>query len=59
MAHLIIGHKPEVITMKIKIFKNIISGVSQLLKGTVLVENSKIVETIIMMMISNMSDIGT
>lgn len=53
MSHLIIGHKPEGITMKIK--KNIISGVSQL--PTVLVENSKIAIT--MMMISNMSVIGT
>ena len=55
MALLIIVHRPEEIIMTIKIFKNIISGVSRLLKVMVLVENFKIAETIIMMVISNMS----
>jgi hypothetical protein len=45
--------------MTIKIFKNIISGVSQLLKVMVLEENSKITETIITMMIFNMNVTGT
>ena len=58
MALHIIDHKPEEIIMTIKIFKNIISGVNQLLKVMVLVENSKMVETIIMMMIFNMSVTG-
>ena len=59
MALLIIDHKPEEITMTIKIFKSIVSGVSRLLKAMVLVENSRIAETIIMMTIFNMSVTGT
>ena len=58
MALHIIDNKPEEIIMTIKIFKNIIFGVNQLLKVMVLVENSKKVETIIMMRIFNMSVTG-
>jgi hypothetical protein len=55
MDLLIIDHKPEEIIMTIKIFKNIISGVRRLLKVMVLVENSKIAETIIMKVIFNIN----
>lgn len=55
MDLLIIDHKPEEIIMTIKIFKNIISGVRRLLKVMVLVENSKIAETIILKVIFNIN----